>query len=278
MLFFQYPADILPEITLIGQDVRTCLHQNIRRVSEDYIFYIVTEGEMWFMEGDTEHHLSKGDCFLFEPGILHYGLCDSCYQIRYIHFHHPSVRRLVRENEDTSSVEAFVAIPKQMHISDEKGMKHILASIGEAIVHNYSRIENGRALSACMVHRLFLELYRLYVMLDERRHVSTSHVEEVLAYLHTHYPQKLTGSIIEKDLSYNFDYLNQLFHRAFDTTIFQMLETIRMEAARNLMLTSNLSIEQIASEVGFKDAAYFTKVFKKHYTLSPLRYRQSKAL
>ena len=278
MVFFQYEADILPEITLIGQDVRTGPHQNIRRVSDDYIFYIVTQGDMWFVEGETEYHLSKGDCFLFQPGVLHYGTRDSHYQIRYIHFRHPSVRMAAWENENVPSVEGMVTLPKQMHIADDKGMKRVLTSVGEAITHHYSRIENGRALCACSVHRLFLELYRLFSLIDDRGRATASRVEEVLAFLHTNYAQKLTGAVIEKELSYNFDYLNQLFRRAFDTSIFQMLETIRMEAARNLILTSDLSVERIALEVGFKDAAYFSKVFKKHYGTSPLHYRQAEAL
>ncbi len=71
MVAFRYDATILPTITLIGQDIQTGMHQNIRRVSEDYIFYLVTEGEMFFNEGGVEYRLRKGDCFLFEPDILH---------------------------------------------------------------------------------------------------------------------------------------------------------------------------------------------------------------
>jgi len=96
MVFFRYDANILPTITLIGQDIRTGMHQNIRRVSEDYIFYLVTEGEMFFNEGGIDYHLHKGDCFLFEPDILHFGTQDSRYQIRYIHFHHPRSSALKR--------------------------------------------------------------------------------------------------------------------------------------------------------------------------------------
>ena len=42
MLFAKYNANFLPQITLIGKDVNPNPHLNIKRVSEDYIFYIVT--------------------------------------------------------------------------------------------------------------------------------------------------------------------------------------------------------------------------------------------
>jgi AraC-like DNA-binding protein len=47
---------------------------------------------------------------------------------------------------------------------------------------------------------------------------------------------------------------------------------IRMERAR-LLLAEKLTIEQIASSVGFLDPLYFSKQFKKWYGSSPTEYR-----
>ena len=55
MLFAKYNANFLPQITLIGKDVNPNPHLNIKRVSEDYIFYIVTMGEMFFNEDLQEY-------------------------------------------------------------------------------------------------------------------------------------------------------------------------------------------------------------------------------
>jgi len=48
---------------------------------------------------------------------------------------------------------------------------------------------------------------------------------------------------------------------------------IRMERAK-LLLLEPLTIEQVASSVGFTDALYFSKQFKKWYGRSPSEYRQ----
>ena len=274
MVYFQYDARTLPYITLIGQDTQNTLHRNIRRISEDYIFYIVTEGEMFFTEGDVEYHLQKGDCFLFEPGVLHFGNSDSRYHIRYIHFRHPSIQRVDADAVPTST--GFVTLPKQMHISDAVGLKGLLSLVGEAINRDRIPLENYDVLCACSVQQTFLEAYRLAAQTDESHcGIGEHRARAVLGYLYANYPRKLTSGVLEKELSYNFDYLNQLFRRVFRTSIFQQLESIRMEAARNLILTSNLSVERIATEVGYKDATYFSKVFKKRTGLPPLKYRQT---
>jgi len=278
MVFFRYDANILPTITLIGQDIQTGMHQNIRRVSEDYIFYLVTEGEMFFNEGGVEYHLRKGDCFLFEPNILHFGTRDSRYQIRYIHFRHPTILRTESDGQTLAELSSngFITLPKQLRIEDIAGSKRLLATIGDAITRSYTQLENWEIDSACSVQQAFLQLRRLSVLSEQnRRAIGEQHVNTVIAYLYENHARKLTGAILEKELSYNFDYLNQQFRRFFNVSIFQMLETIRVETARNLLLTTDYSVERIATEVGYRDATYFSKVFKKRTGLSPGRYRQS---
>jgi AraC-like DNA-binding protein len=46
-----------------------------------------------------------------------------------------------------------------------------------------------------------------------------------------------------------------------------------MERAQYLLLTSRASVKQVASEVGFPDAAYFTRAFARWCGKTPTRYR-----
>ena len=50
---------------------------------------------------------------------------------------------------------------------------------------------------------------------------------------------------------------------------------IRLAKAENLLLFSEKTVIEIAFLVGFKDSAYFSKLFKKHYGASPQKYRFS---
>ena len=89
----------------------------------------------------------------------------------------------------------------------------------------------------------------------------------------TNYSQKISSTMIENSLSYSFDYLNQLFKKNLDTTIFQVLESIRIENAKKLIQTTALTLEEIAANVGYDNASYFSKVFKKKTGIPPSKYR-----
>ena len=296
MRFFQYSAHILPKITLIGQDLSTSPHRNVRRVSDDCVYYLITEGEIRFEEDGIPYHLTQGDCFLFEPGKLHFGTENTSYQLRYIHFRHPDLaqseltekewlNKADRENKqwltgaDGVFPEDKITLPKQMHFSDPEIFSNFILMIDRVIERQRIHLEHYNTLCACAVQEIFIEIYRHFVFSSLQkfsRGVESAHlINKVLTYLNANYKRKLTGATIEKDLSYNFDYLNQLFRKHLDTSIFQMLETIRMEVAKNLIQTGGFSMQYIANEVGYKDEAYFSKVFKKHTDLSPIQYRKS---
>ena len=43
----------------------------------------------------------------------------------------------------------------------------------------------------------------------------------------------------------------------------------RLEKARDLLLTNDITVAQAAYQVGFKDPSYFSKVFQKHFGILP---------
>jgi two-component system response regulator YesN len=99
-------------------------------------------------------------------------------------------------------------------------------------------------------------------------------INAVLLYLHTSYMHPISSADIERELSYNFDYLNQLFAKHLHVSIFKLLENVRMEAAKHILQTSALSVKELAGEVGYSDEAYFSKVFKRRVGCTPSEYRR----
>ena len=51
---------------------------------------------------------------------------------------------------------------------------------------------------------------------------------------------------------------------------------LRVEQAKQLLRETNLKINQIASQCGFRSASYFIVVFRKQTGLSPSEYRNRK--
>lgn len=296
MELFKYRAQLLPRITLCGQQASSAPFCNIRRISGDYIFYFVTAGDVYLQEADTAYHLKKGDCLMLEPGKLHYGIRPSLYKLYYIHFTHPDAEKITLSQtehlektrtshwswcsslENGPFPEDRISIRKYACIEDTAAFTAICGMMEQLLNARQIHLEHYDTLCGCLTTRIFTELWRhqnIQLLNASNRGTQWSErIDMVISYLNSNYSRKLTSDTIERELSYNFDYLNQLFCKHLHISIFKMLENIRMQAAKNLLLTHPLTVRQIANEVGYTDEAYFSKVFKHHTGITPGKYKK----
>ena len=71
-------------------------------------------------------------------------------------------------------------------------------------------------------------------------------------------------------------YLSKLFKEEKGETFINFISDKRLEKSRLLLESTELSIKEITSEVGYNDQNYFSRIFKAKYGLSPKEYRKVK--
>ncbi len=99
--------------------------------------------------------------------------------------------------------------------------------------------------------------------------------EVVKEYVDTHYSeQDLTLENVSKLHSYGKKYLSEAFKRHTGICFSLYLCKLRLNHAIRMMNAGFTSIKEIASFSGFSDPLYFSKVFKKHYGMSPGEYME----
>lgn len=76
---------------------------------------------------------------------------------------------------------------------------------------------------------------------------------------------------------YSKQYTIKKFHEFLNMTPSQYLNKKKIDKAIELLLSTELSILNIAFECGFNNIEYFDKIFKKTMGLTPLRYRQTQS-
>ena len=64
------------------------------------------------------------------------------------------------------------------------------------------------------------------------------------------------------------------FQQATGMAHLEDVHTVRLEAAEQLFESGDLPIEAIANEVGYEDAGFFSRLFKRQVTLTPAQYRR----
>ncbi len=112
--------------------------------------------------------------------------------------------------------------------------------------------------------------------LQELRQVSEKrNVEkEVKQYVKNHLADDLNVTRIAEVMHFNPQYLTRTFKAETGQGILEYITTERIEAAKKLLVETNIPVKEISSLVGYQDYAYFTRVFKKETGISPKQYRK----
>ena len=95
----------------------------------------------------------------------------------------------------------------------------------------------------------------------------------VIQYVKEHLIEDLTVKEIAYELNVNANYLSNVFHREMKIKIIDFINEERIKQSISLLKNTNMQIQEIAQMVGFNDASYFTKTFKKVCNKSPKEYR-----
>ena len=99
-------------------------------------------------------------------------------------------------------------------------------------------------------------------------------IEESLRYIHTHFEEKLNLEDVAKRVYINTQYFSRVFKRATGVTFTEYLNSLRVQAACNLLATTNYPAYRIANECGFSDPSYFSRVFLRYTEMTPQKYRR----
>ena len=103
---------------------------------------------------------------------------------------------------------------------------------------------------------------------------ATDAVSRVVNYLHEHYRGKMTMPLLAKIGGVSSGYLGELFKKETGSTIFEYLGKLRVDKARKEIDCSQRNLSEIAQHLGFYDASYFCRSFRKYTGLSPREYEK----
>lgn len=100
-------------------------------------------------------------------------------------------------------------------------------------------------------------------------------VGKTKAYIMEHLSDDLSVASIAAQLYVTPNYLSRLFKKETGEGCNAFIVRNRMEKAKSLLRTTNLSVGRIASIVGYHDTNYFSMAIKKSTDMSPTKYRES---
>jgi AraC-like DNA-binding protein len=116
-------------------------------------------------------------------------------------------------------------------------------------------------------------------ILIRKEEAANGHKEEaygkILSIIHSGYSQKIRISDIAAKCHYSVSFVGRLFKENSGISLNKYLFNLRMQKAKELILDSNMRIEDVACAVGFSDTNYFISAFSKYYKAPPKKYRNA---
>ncbi|AJY73403.1 helix-turn-helix domain-containing protein [Paenibacillus beijingensis] len=101
-------------------------------------------------------------------------------------------------------------------------------------------------------------------------------IRAAIKYIKENHAQKLTLKKMAEYCHVNAYYLAHLFKKETGMSCIDFLTKIRIEKSAFLLETTEMTVQQIAIQVGFQDANYFSRKFKKMMSCSPSSYREAR--
>jgi AraC-like DNA-binding protein len=98
-------------------------------------------------------------------------------------------------------------------------------------------------------------------------------LEDVCVYLQNHYQYDITRESVARQFGISPSYLSRVFQMQGHMTFSSYLMHVRTDRAKHLLRSYNLKLDDVSARCGYRDTAYFCRVFKRLAKLTPAEYR-----
>ncbi len=152
------------------------------------------------------------------------------------------------------------------------------------------RRENASAISEQLI-KLYLELFLIdiyreaQIEKEEFEHgtdlsfmlpqCNNLYITDTLVYLNNNIPNKLKISQICQEIGIGRSRLQQLFNNEFGCGVIEYFNALKAVAAKDLLRSTSVNINDIADMLGFTSVAYFSRYFKNTFGITPTKYRKT---
>ncbi|MCR8636057.1 MULTISPECIES: AraC family transcriptional regulator [Paenibacillus] len=245
-------------------------HKPGPKVVDYYLLHHILSGRGTYTCQGITYKLGPGDSFLIEPGKLISYTADEEEPWHY--------RWLAFEGKRASVLLSQIGLSSQQPIVHTGRSRNISVMYHQVQAAFQTRLPNANLKATGYLHLLlaeYSEALQPQQQSNPQQSSVTEHiVQQALHYLSTQYAEPITIELMAEALGYNRAYLSTLFKKQTGLTPVSFLLKLRIDKAKLLLRERlELTIEQIASSVGFQDPLYFSKQFKRLYGISPTDYR-----
>ena len=249
-------SSVPPDIIIVPS-----LWRNPRPILRSHQKLVAWLQHCW-QQGSTLIGVGTGVCFLAESGLLDNHSATT-------HWHYVDQFKRDYPKVDLKP-DFFITQSERIYCAAS------LNALADIIVHLIAQ-HYGKAAAQNVERNFSHEIRKPY---EEQRYLEGAgdrHADELIAeiqfWLRTNLTSELTLTEIAKQFGMSQRSFTRRFKAATGVRATQYWQQLRIETAKELLASSNLTIQEIADQVGYQDQGHLTRLFKKDLNLTPKAYR-----
>ena len=228
----------------------------------------ILDGELEIEVNGKTEHLKKGDIAVIAPFAIHTISSKTGVKSWLMIFSNNIISDFLESSKNYLNRERCVFTPTPT----------LSSYIKENIIDNGEKIVNLDE-----EKKLFFKVKAIaYAILEEYvRTVRNSSAQpketalaKILLYINNNFKDNITRQSVAKALGYSPSYISHTIEAIPEMNFRKLLNSIRIEHAKNLLLESDFSMLDISYECGFGGERTFYRAFSEIVGISPLRFKQ----
>lgn len=241
--FFSY--DMIGEFHSSGEWIHP------KRSIASFEIILVLEGTVYISEEKQEYALQKNQLLLLEPFKEHYGYKKVSEPTAFYWFHfftNLEIPLKLYTGDDIYEIKRL--LKELLHISNTHGYSNAAAdSTGYLVFEALNRLSAEESIS------------------------NQALASKITEYVRNNIKNSISVSDIAQNFGYNTDYIGKYFKKARGIGLKEYLTAQRIKLAKDLLLTTDMSVKQISRELGCGEENLFIKFFTYHEKISPAAFK-----
>lgn len=245
--------------------------------------YFVTGGEAKTYIDNKSYILKPGYLYLVPPFTLHDDESEGLFSLYYIHFYEKIYNReSIFEKLDfpigivAEELDALL-VKRLLDINPERYLKYIDPEKYDNMPTFSKYVADSNRAPAHTIFETQGILYQLMAKFMEMAKLKSryedSRINKCLQYIHENTNKDVSIAQLADIACITKDHLIRIFKKETGYTPIKYINLKKMEKAQLLLLTSDLSVTDIALDLSIDNISYFNRLFKQQTGTTPSKYR-----
>lgn len=258
------------------QHLKTSQKHNmpVQHYHDAYEVYLQLDGKRYLFYDNMCYTLERGDMAVFKPFDIHYAESREVdYYERYVlNFQEDVLTFVLTEAEQRLLYEKING--SVVHLNEEE-TKDLYGYFYRAEEY----FKQGGVFSGKLLYTAVFQLIVKAVSYTEgSMEVAGKQIEQnmitALRYIDKHYAESISLDDIAEAAHMSKYHFCRKFHSTTGATVLEYLNNIRLAKVHSLLLSTKMSVDEIAALTGFSSAVNLTRAFKKVYGNPPREFRR----